>query len=165
MIFFTAPIIIAAPNLPIPVKKSEQNRGFCATGSTEESAFKAPPIKKRRLTETNVGAPAIQYISPLESQSPIGTLKRKPIARKSVRFDDAADKVQFLKPAIPALKPPPIRRPVHHSKHVDKGSELSKVILQWNPEWFKTMKPEINGVNPTLVPILNNFESHDDYKK
>lgn len=115
------------------------------------------------MTESTVSSSAaVDYISPLES--PIVDLKRKQATRKSVRFNDAAEKLEFLKPAVPPTVKLRPKKP-QFSYHVDKANELLKLILCWNPEWFKTMKPEMNGVNPTLVPILNNFESHNDYKK
>lgn len=141
----------------------KNDQDICVKEQPENLVPKIPPIKKRRLTESTISAPTVEYISPLES--PVGP-KRKQATRKSVRFNDAPDKVEFLKPAVPHAfkKPVPSSRPMPYSQHVDKANELLKLILSWNPEWFKT-KPEINGVNPTLVPILNNFESHEDYKK
>ncbi|KAL5289141.1 SETX.2 family protein [Megaselia abdita] len=142
----------------LPITK--QDKISDAKELTEPKPLKAPPIKKRRLTEFTS---TIEYRSPLES--PVGT-KRKQTLRKSVRFDDNLEKVEFLKPAVPCpiKKPHSFTKPVQHSKHIDKGNELFKLILSWDPEWLKTLKPEINGVNPTLVPVLNKFESHTDYK-
>lgn len=149
----------------VPAPEPKKDKGACVDDLSKNTASVVPPIKIRRLTESNISSSTtVEYVSPLES--PTLDLKRKLATRKSVRFNVAAEKVEFLKPAVP-----PITRPYSHSKkpqfahHVDKANDLLKLILGWNPEWFKTMKPEMNGVNPTLIPILNSFESHNDYKK
>lgn len=86
--------------------------------------------------------------------------------KKNVRFNLPDEVHSNTTKSILKESPPPEPTAsinIHFNSYNDTGATLLKIIYSWNPDWLKSVHPDLEQNNPSSD--INVFDSHEQYKR